>query len=85
MVWQDIVVSIANIIFGYSLAYQVFKGFKEKKGFLTIQTSLLTTIGLCALAVAYFTLNLFLSTIICIFNGTMWFLLFIQRVIYKSP
>jgi len=82
--WQDIVVAIANILFGYSLAYQVYQGFKKKKGFLTLQASLLTTIGLYALAFTYFTLNLNISTIIAVFNGTMWLLLFIQRLVYKK-
>lgn len=84
MVWQDIVVAIANILFGYSLVYQVFKGFKEKKGFLALQTSFLTAIGLYALAVAYLSLNLFVSTVISTFNGTMWVLLFIQGIVYKK-
>jgi len=83
MVWQDIIVAIASILFGYSLLYQVYKGYKEKKGFLSIQTSLLTSIGLYALAFVYFTLGLFISTSITTFNGTMWLLLFIQRIIYK--
>ena len=84
MVWQDIVIAIANILFGYSLAYQVYMGFKEKKGFIKLQASFLTTIGLYALAFAFFTLNLFVSTIVATFNGTMWLLLFIHGLIYKK-
>jgi len=84
MVWQDIVIAIANVLFGYSLLYQVYKGFKERKGFLAIQTSTLTAIGLYALAIAFFTLNLYISTIISIFNGTMWLILLIQSLIYKK-
>lgn len=83
MVWQDIIVAVANLLFGYSLLYQVYRGYKEKKGFLSMQTSSLTTIGLYALAFAYFTLGLFISTIIATFNGTMWLLLFVQRIIYR--
>ena len=84
MIWQDIVIAIANILFGYSLTFQVYKGFKERKGFLTIQASLFTTIGLYAIAIAYFYLNLYISTIISVFNGTMWFLLLIQRIFYPK-
>jgi hypothetical protein len=84
MVWQDIVIALANILFGYSLLWQVYYGFKKKKGLLSLQTSLLTTIGLYAISVAYFSLNLYVSTIIGIFNGTMWLLLFIQGIIYKK-
>lgn len=82
MVWQDIVISIASVLFAYSLVYQVYLGFKEKKGFIALQTSLLTTIGLYITAIAYFTLNLYLSTIIITFSGTMWLILLIQRFMY---
>ena len=84
MIWQDMVIAIASVLFGYSLTYQVYGGFRERKGFLTLQTSLLTTIGLYALTFAFFTLNLFVSTIVSTFNGTMWLLLFIRGLIYKK-
>jgi len=84
VIWQDIIIALANILFGYSLAYQVYKGFKEKKGFLSLQTSLLTTVGLYSLSFAYLTLNLLVSAIVSVFNGTMWLLLFMQRLIYKK-
>ena len=84
MVWQDIVIAIANILFGYSLIWQVYCGFKKKKAAIALQSSFLTALGLYALAVAYFSLNLILSTIIGIFNGTMWLILFIQGIIYKK-
>lgn len=83
MVWQDIVIAFANLLFGYSLAFQVWKGFKDKKGYLALQTSFLTTIGLYALAFSFFTLNLLVSTIVATFNGTMWLILFIQGLLYK--
>jgi hypothetical protein len=82
MVWQDIVIAIANVLFGYSLAYQVWRGFKDKKGYLTLQASVLTAVGLYALAISFFTLGLFVSTIVSTFNGTMWLILFIQRILY---
>jgi len=84
MVWQDIVVALANVLFGYSLIWQVYLGFRDKKGALSIQTSLLTAIGLFALAISFFSLNLILSTIIAVFNGTMWLFLLVQRLIYKK-
>ncbi len=30
MVWQDIVITIINVVFGYALIPQVWKGFKDK-------------------------------------------------------
>jgi len=82
MTWQDIVISSANILFSYSLIFQAYHGFKKKKGFLTIQTSLLTTIGLYAITCAFFSLNLFFSAISSFFSGTLWFILFWQKVVY---
>jgi hypothetical protein len=84
MVWQDIVISLTNILFGYSLIYQVYLGFKERKGFLAIQTSLPTTIGLYALSFTFFTLKLYLSTIISFFNGSLWLILLVQKIVYKK-
>ncbi|MBT4136147.1 hypothetical protein HOD75_00205 [archaeon] len=84
MVWQDIVIAIANVLFGYSLIYQVYLGFKKRKGFLAIQTSFLTTIGLYAIAFAFLTMNLYISALVSVFNGTLWLILFIQRLIYKK-
>lgn len=84
MVWQDIVISIANLLFAYSLVYQVWRGYKKKKGFISLQTSLLTAIGLLALTIAFFTLGLYLSTVTSAFSGTMWLLLFIQGLIYEK-
>lgn len=84
MVWQDIVIAIASVLFGYSLLWQVYCGFKQKKGFISLQSSFLTAIGLYALAVAYMSLNLILSTVIGIFNGTLWLILFIQGLIYDK-
>ncbi|MBU3906733.1 MAG: hypothetical protein KKA64_00610 [Nanoarchaeota archaeon] len=82
--WQDVVIAIVNVLFAYSLVYQVYVGFRDKKGFLSLQTSILTTIGLYAVAFVYFSLNLYLSTIISFFNGGMWFLLLFQRLVYKK-
>ncbi len=84
MIWQDIIVAIANILFGYSLVYQVYVGFKKKKGFLSLQTSLLTTIGLYTISIGYLSLNLIISTIISLFNGTLWLILLLQAILYEK-
>lgn len=84
MVWQDIIITIVNIIFAYALIPQVYQGFKNKKGYINIQTGLLNTLGMYAMAFAFFSLNLTFSWIIGTFNATMWLLLFIQGIIYKK-
>ena len=84
MVWQDILISVANVLFSYSLIHQVYHGFKKKEGAMTLTASSLTTIGLYAFSFAFYTLGLYASTIISIFNGTLWLTLFIQRIIYQK-
>jgi len=81
--WQDIVITIANILFSYALIPQVLKGFKEKRGHIAFQTAFLTTIGLYASCIAFISLNLIFSGIICAINGTLWAILLIQKIIYK--
>ena len=82
MVWQDMMIFGGNALFTYAILNQAYQGFKKRKGFLTIQTSLLTSIGLFAIAIATYTLNLPLSATIITFNATIWFILFLQRITY---
>ncbi|MFH1325650.1 MAG: hypothetical protein ABIH49_02690 [archaeon] len=80
MIWQDIAISIANILFTYSLVRQVYHGFKKRKGFLTLQSSMLTTIGLYTMFVTMFTLKLYISSAVLFTNASLWLTLFIQRI-----
>lgn len=70
-------------MFSYALIPQVLKGFKERKGHIAFQTALLTTIGLYASCIAFISLNLIFSGIICAINGTLWLTLLIQKIIYR--
>ena len=82
MVWQDVVISGAMILFAVSLVPQVYEGFKKKKGYITLKTSIPTVIGLVAILFAYLSLGLYFSTIICFLTMVMWLLLLVQRIIY---
>jgi hypothetical protein len=82
--WQDLIIALCNILFSYSLGYQVIYGYLKKKANLTIQTSLLTTIGLYIMSICFFTLNLKFSGIISFLNGTLWLILLIQSIKYKK-
>jgi hypothetical protein len=84
MIWQDIAIAFANILFGYSLINQVYYGFKKKKTTITIICSSLTALGLYIIAISLFTLNLYISSIVSFITGTLWLVLFIQRIIYKK-
>jgi hypothetical protein len=84
MIWQDVVIMAANIVFAYSLVYQVIHGFRNKKGTLTLMASGLTSIGLYVMAFAFLTLGLYLSAMMAAVNGTLWLALFIQARIYRK-
>ena len=65
MGWQDLIITLANIIFSYTLIPQVLKGFKDKKPHINFQTGLLTAIGMYSMSIAFFTLGL-------LFSGDYW-------------
>jgi hypothetical protein len=83
MIWQDLVLTIANILFSLALIPQVYHGFKTKRAAMVLQTAVLTTIGLYATSIAFFTLNLFFSGAVSLISGTLWALLLIQKLIYR--
>ncbi len=83
MTWQDIVITISIILFAYALVPQIIKGFKKRKQDIALQTSILTSAGMYAITIAYFTLNLTFSTIISAIGGTLWAVIAIQKIFYK--
>ena len=83
MIWQDIVISLANLVFVISLVPQVIHGHKLKKGLITLKTSIPTVIGLYVMSFAFFTLNLVYSATLSFFTGTLWLILLIQKLSYK--
>lgn len=82
--WQDYLITIIMVAFSYALIPQIYQGFEQKKGFINIQTSLITFLGMYLLTIIYFTLGLIFSTVIGFLTGTMWLILFIQRIVYKN-
>ena len=84
MVWQDIVMMIANSVFTLSLLPQVYYGFKEKRGFIKAETSMPTFICLYVVAFSLYTLSLLFSAIASTITATLWLILFIQRVMYQK-
>jgi len=83
MIWPDIVLTLANLIFTYALIPQVYHGFKIRKSTIVLQTGTLTSIGLFASCIAFFSLGLIFSGTICNINAILWTTLTIQRIIYK--
>lgn len=84
MVWQDILLSLSNILFTYSIFWQVYYGFKNKKGYITLQSSSITTLGLLVMSFTFLSLGLYFAAIVSLINGTLWYTLLLQRVIYPK-
>ena len=82
MIWQDIAISTAMLVFSISLIPQIHEGFKKKKGEISLATSTPTWIGLYIIGFVYVTLSLNYSAILSFLSGTLWLILFIQRLKY---
>ena len=78
--WQDYVIAIVSILFGFILLPQL-KDTWRGKTILNIYTAGLTTIGLYILGVTFFTLNMIISAVAEFFSGTIWLLLFLFSAI----
>ena len=84
VIWQDLVVSIANFLFVISLINQVWYGYRRKKALISKATSVPTFIALYGMCIAFFTLSLFLSSAMIFLTATLWLILFIQSLMYKE-
>lgn len=82
MVWQDILISVVNVVLSSSIAYQVYLGFRNKKGYLSLFTSSLSFLGLYVISATFFSLALYYSAIITAISATLWLTLFVQKIIY---
>ena len=74
-VWQDIVIAVVSILFGFILIPQL-KDVWRGKSTLNLFTASLTTIGLYILAATFYTMQFWISFTAEIFSGTIWLLLF---------
>ncbi len=74
--WQDLVIAVVSILFGFILIPQL-KDVWYGKSILNLYTASLTTIGLYVLAVTFFTMGFWISFIAELFSGTIWLLLFV--------
>ncbi len=82
MVWQDIVIAVCTVLFGYALIPQVVMGFRKKKGLINLQTAAITTAGLYSIAICFLTLKMYFSSAANFISGTFWLILLLQRIKY---
>lgn len=85
MIWQDVVITITSVVFVLSLIPQVYDGFKEKVGPIKLQTSIPIFLCVYINGFVFSTLGLYFSAVVTVVNGTLWFVLFLHRVMYGKP
>ena len=82
MIWQDVLIAIVSILFGFILLPQLKDVWKS--GSLNVYTAGLTTIGLYILAATFATMGFWISVFADLFSGTIWLLLFILSAVHKK-
>ena len=78
-IWQDVVIAIVSILFGFILLPQ-FRDLLRGKVYINLYTAGLTTVGLYILAATFLTMEFWISFSADIFSGTIWLLLFFYSV-----
>jgi hypothetical protein len=73
MIWQDIVISVICFLFGFMLFPQIKSSLKGRH--VNVWSAGLTSLGLYIIAIAFATLDLWLSVISDLFSGTVWLIL----------
>lgn len=84
MTWQDIIMSIVTIGFGYSLIPQILYAIKNERVGIANQTTVITFIGLYITCIVYFSLAYYFTFVLTLFTGTCWLILFLLKLKYKK-
>jgi hypothetical protein len=74
MHWQDVVLTIGQVIFIIALFPSILS--KDKPA---LQTSMLTSAVAFSIAVVYLTLSIPFAAVSAALNGTLWFVLAVQK------
>ena len=84
VMWQDLVVSSANLVFIVSLTIQIMYGYKRKLALISEGTSIPIFIALYAMSLSFLTISLYLSSAMMFISGSSWVVLLVQSMIYKE-
>ena len=82
--WQDYVTSAVSVALSYALIPQVIKGFKEKRPNISIQTGVLTTLGMYVMTYTFYSLDMDFSSVTSAVTGTLWAVLLGQSISYRK-
>jgi len=77
--WQDIVIAVVSLMFGFILLPQLRDVWRGKTS-LNLFTAGLTTIGLIILTITFFTMSFWISMIADALSAIIWFLLFVFSI-----
>ena len=80
--WQDIVIAIVGLLFGFILLPLLRDVWRGES--INVYTAGLTTMGLYIMAATFFTMKFWITFIAEIFSGTIWLLLFILSIMHKK-
>ncbi|MCH8519306.1 MAG: hypothetical protein LAT82_00960 [Nanoarchaeota archaeon] len=84
MIWQDIVIALANTIFIFSLSEQIYEILKLKVSTLSLINTFTLGVGLSAISFAMFTLDLYFSSIVTGLNALLWFVIGFLTIKYRE-
>ena len=84
MIWQDVVIALANTIFIFSLSEQAYEIIKNKASSLSLINSTILGLGLSAISFSMFTLDLFFSSTVTALNALLWFIITYLTLKYKK-
>lgn len=79
---QDYIMMAASVALTCALVPQVIKGAREKAAGVTLLTSGITGIALYVMCMCAVTLDLTFTASVWWLTGTLWLVLFGQRVVY---
>ncbi len=83
MIWQDLVIALANIGFIIGLVEQIYEIKVSKTSSISLISSSIYSIGLYAMAFAMFTIDLFFSAILTGLNAILWTIILVLSYKYR--
>ena len=83
MIWQDTLIAVVSVSIAFSIVPQIYHNYKAKKSGVVLITSLVGFVGAYLIAYAFITLELYMSFVVTMLNGTFWLVLFLQKIKYK--
>ena len=83
--WQDYALTVASLMFGYSLIPQIIRNYRNKKvDQISWQMILVSLVAIIINIPASYTLELYMTTIMNCIQFVCWLLMMSQRFYYRN-